>query len=100
MDEVAERGVEVKHACFSIADELVLDRVTDLACRDAVLLGDVPKLTGDRAQDPGEDDSLHAVPGKVIDRRSIGEDVVGEFIALQGEQNLIVLAGVAYRRRI
>jgi hypothetical protein len=39
------------------------------------------KLTG--GEDPGEDNCLHAVPGKV-DGRSIGEDVVSEFVALQG----------------
>jgi hypothetical protein len=58
------------------------------------------KLVSDRIEDPREDDHLHAILGRVVDRRSIGEDVVGEFIAIQGEQNLIAPAGVACRRRI
>jgi hypothetical protein len=35
-----------------------------------------------------------------VDGRGIEEDVVGKVIELQGEQNLIAPAGVAYRRRI
>jgi hypothetical protein len=84
LDEVAECGVEVKHVCFIVADELVLDRAADLARNDAMLVGDVLKLAGDRVEDSGEDDGLHAIPGKVVDKRSVREDVVGEFVALQG----------------
>jgi hypothetical protein len=54
---------------FTVADELVLDLALDLVQGDAVLLGDVLKLAGDRADDPGEDDTLHAFPGRVIDGR-------------------------------
>jgi hypothetical protein len=100
LDKVAEHGIEVKRVCFSIADELVLDRAPNLARGDAVLLGNVLKLVGDRAEDPGEDDSLYAVPGRVVDGRIIGEDMVGEIIALLSEQNLIAPAGVGCRRRI
>jgi hypothetical protein len=85
LDEVAERGVEVKYACFSVDDELVLDRALDLARGNAKLLDDVLKLGGDRAEDPGEDDSLHALPSKVVDERGIREDVICEVIALQNE---------------
>jgi hypothetical protein len=85
LDKVAEHGIEVKRVCFAVVDELVLDCAPDLVHGDAMLLGDVLKLTGDRAKDPGEDDSLHVIPGRDIDGRSVGEDVVGEFIALQGE---------------
>jgi hypothetical protein len=83
--EVAEHGVEVKYACFSFDDELVLDRVPDLARSNAKLLDDVLKLIGDRAKDPREDNTLHAHPSRVVDGRGIGEDVVGEVIALQNE---------------
>jgi hypothetical protein len=83
--EVAEHGVKVKHVCFAVADELVLDCAPDLVHRDAVLLCDVLKLANDRVEDLGEDDGLHAIPGRVVDGRSIREDVVSEFIALQGE---------------
>jgi hypothetical protein len=51
-----ERGIEVKHTRFAIADELVLDRVPNLARVNVVLLGDVLKLTGDRAEDLVEDE--------------------------------------------
>jgi hypothetical protein len=105
LNEVAERGVEVKRTCFTVADELVLDCVPEFPRSDVVLLADVLKLVGDCAEDPGEDDGLHAIPGRVIDRRSVEEDMVeedmvGELVALQGEQNQIMPACVACRRRI
>jgi hypothetical protein len=100
LDEIAEHGIEVKRVHFVVADELVLYHALALARSDAVLLGDVLKLTSDRAEDPRLDDNLHAIPGRVIDGRSVGEDVVDEFVVLQGEQNLIVPAGVACKRRI
>jgi hypothetical protein len=90
----------VKCARSTVADELVLDGAPDMGCGDAMLLGDVLKLASDHAEDLREDAYLHAVPGKIIDGRSVEEDVVGEFIVLQGEQNLIVSAGVACRRRV
>jgi hypothetical protein len=72
----------VKHACFAVADELVLDHAPDLERGDAVLLGEVLKLAGDCAKDLREDNGLHAIQGRVIDGRRIGEDVVDEFVAL------------------
>jgi hypothetical protein len=66
----------VKCARFAVADELVLDRVPNLACGNAMLLGDAMKLAGDHAEDPGEDNTLHVLPGRVVDGRGIKEDVV------------------------
>jgi hypothetical protein len=100
LDEVMEHGVNMKRVRFIVADELILDCAPNLTRDDVVLLGNVLKFTGYHDEDLGADDTLHALPSRVIDRRGIGEDVVGEVIALQGEQNLIALAGVACRRRI
>jgi hypothetical protein len=72
----------VKHACFVVADEMVLYRAPNLAHDDVVLLGDVMNLAGDRAEDPGEDDTLHVLPSKVVVGRGIREDVIGEVIVL------------------
>jgi hypothetical protein len=74
---------------FTVVDELVLVHAPDLVRGDVMILGDVLKLTGDCAEDAGEDDGgLHAIPYMVIDGRSIREGMVDEFVALQGEQNL------------
>jgi hypothetical protein len=51
LDEVEECGIEVKHACFSVVDELVLDHAPDLARGNVVLLGDVLNLTDDSAKE-------------------------------------------------
>jgi hypothetical protein len=45
-----EHGVEVKRACFPIVDELVPVHVPNLARGDAMLLGDVLKLTGEHTK--------------------------------------------------
>jgi hypothetical protein len=67
----------------------VLEHEPDLARGDVMLLGDVLTLTGDRAEDLGDDDALHMLLSKDIDGKGIRENVVGEIIALQGQQNLI-----------
>jgi hypothetical protein len=67
---------------------------------DVALLSDVLKLTGDRTKDPGDDDTLHALPSRVVDGTDIGENVVGKVVAIQGEHNMIAPAGVSYRRRV
>jgi hypothetical protein len=69
-------------------------------CDSIMLLGNVLKLAGNHAKDSGGDDALHVIPGRVIDGKGIGENVVDEVVALHGEQNLITLAGVTYRRRV
>jgi hypothetical protein len=68
LDEVAECGIEVKCPHFAIDDKLVLEHELDLACGDVALLGDVLKLTGDSVEDPGDQDALHALPSRVVDR--------------------------------
>jgi hypothetical protein len=77
LNEVAEHGVKVKRTHFTVADELVLDRALDLV-----------------------HDDLHAVSCRVVDGRSIREDMINELIVLQGEQNLITPVGISCRGRI
>jgi hypothetical protein len=84
LDEVAEHGVEVNHVCLVVADELVLDHAPDLALGDTVLIGNIHKLIGDRAKDPREDDTLHALTGRVTDVRGIIGDMFNEVLVLQG----------------
>jgi hypothetical protein len=81
-----KRCVKVKCTHFAVANELVLDRVSDLARGDAMLLGNVLKLVGYRAEDPGDDDALYVLSSRVI--------------VLQDEQNLITPTSVACIRRI
>jgi hypothetical protein len=100
LDEVVEHGVDIKHVCLAVADELVLEHEPDLACGDVVLLGDVLTLTGDRAEDLGDDDALHTLLSKDIDDKGIRENVVGEVIALQGQQHVISPVCVGCRRSV
>jgi hypothetical protein len=71
LDKVVKRDIKVKHAFFTIVDELELDCAVDLVCGDAMLLGDVLKLADDHAEDLGEGDGLHAIPTDVACRRRI-----------------------------
>jgi hypothetical protein len=68
LDEVVKCGIEMKCVHLIVADELVLERELDLARDDVSLLADVLKLTNDRAEDLGDDDVLHALPCRAIDR--------------------------------
>jgi hypothetical protein len=68
----------------------VLDREPDLARGDAVLVGNVLMLISNCAEDPGDDDALHALPSRAVDRRGIRENVVGVVITLQGEHGSII----------
>jgi hypothetical protein len=90
----------MKRARLAVADELVLEREPDLARGDAVLLGNVLKLTTDHTEDSRDDGAFHVLPSRVVDKRGIKKNIVGEVVVLQGEQNLIVPVGVAYKRGI
>jgi hypothetical protein len=87
-------------ARLAIADELVLKGEPDFARDDSMLFGDVLKLAVDCAENAGEEDALHVLPRRVIDGRGIKENVVSEVIALQGEKNLIMPAGIACTRMV
>jgi hypothetical protein len=77
-----KRYIKVKHVHFIVSNKLVLDRAPYLARGDAVLLDDVMKLIGDRAEDLRQYDALHALTSRVIDGRGIREDMVSEVVAL------------------
>jgi hypothetical protein len=100
LDEVVQRGVKVKRTCLAVADELLIKSEPHLALGDnaITLIGIVLQLAGDRAKDPREDDYLHVPPRRIVSRGGIRENVVGEVIALQSEEDLIAPAGVACRR--
>jgi hypothetical protein len=87
-------------AHLAVADELVLEGEPDLVRDDIMLFGNVLKLAVDRAENAGEEDTLHVLPRRVVDGRGIRENVASEVITLQGEQNLIMPVGVACRRRV
>jgi hypothetical protein len=84
LDEVVECGAKMKCMCLGVADQLVVERELDLACGGTTLLGDVLKLTDDRVVDPGDDDALHELPLRVVDRRGIRGNVAGKVVAPQG----------------
>jgi hypothetical protein len=54
LDEVAERGVEVKCVHFAVVDEQVLEHEPNLVCGDTAHLGDILKLAGYRVEDLGD----------------------------------------------
>jgi hypothetical protein len=76
-----EHDVKMKHVRLVVANELVLEHETNFVHGDVALLGKVMKLAGDRIEDPGDDDALHALPKSIIDGRGIKENVVDEVIA-------------------
>jgi hypothetical protein len=75
----------MKGTRFTLAYELVLERVLYLAHCDITLVGDVLKVASDHAKDPRDDDALHVLPSRVIDGRGIRESMVSKVIVFQVE---------------
>jgi hypothetical protein len=99
LHENMKLGVEAKCASFAIAEELLLDGqpgAVRSATRGASRLH---QLGGECAQHPGQHNDIHAPPGW-HGGASVGEDMVGEGVLLEGEQNEIVLAIVVGRKGI
>jgi hypothetical protein len=100
LDKVAKHGVEMKGVCLAVADELVLERQPGLTHGDAMFPGDVLKVDADGVENPGDDNVVHPFSGRIVGRRSVEEDMGGEFVALEGEHHLIAPAGVVHGRGV
>jgi hypothetical protein len=92
LNEDAELGVEVKSSRLAVAEEPILDGEPRGARRVVVFAHAVHEVTGDRAEDPRQHDDVHAAPGGMSKVLRVGEDVAGEGVALQREENEIAPA--------
>jgi hypothetical protein len=79
----------VKHPCFTIAEELTPDGEPCAARRAAALADAVHEVDGDGAEDPREDDGIHAAPSRKAGEDHVEEDVICKCIALQREENKV-----------
>jgi hypothetical protein len=64
LDESLERGVKVEGTCLMIAEEPLLDGNPSLRGRAVALTDDVLYLDDDCADELGEDNPDHPLPGK------------------------------------
>jgi len=85
LGEDAELGIELEGAEFAVAEKLRLDAKPGRARRAAAGTHGLYELGGDGAEEPREDDGVHAAPCRDGGVRSIAEDVGGEGIALEDE---------------
>jgi len=96
LGEGAEGGVEVEDPGLSVSLELGLESDPGLASSAAGLANDVLQLHGERPEDPGQDDAVHPEPGR-RGGGAVGEDVVVEGVALEGEEDEVPPASIGGR---
>ena len=97
LGEDAELGVELKGVKLAVAEELRLDAEPSRARRAAAGAHGLHELRGDGAEEPREDDDIHAAPSGDVEVCRVGEDMGGERIALKDEEEVIPLAVVVRR---
>jgi hypothetical protein len=97
LDEGAEARVEPQSPGLGIAQKLALERQPCLASVRRVA-NEVVEVEGDRPDDLGEDDAVKTQPRGGLGRhRGIGEDVVVEGVAAEGEEDQVPPTGVGWR---
>ena len=84
LGEGAKGGVEVEGPSLSVAPEQGLESDPSLASSAPGLADDVLQLHDERPEDLEQDDVVHPEPGR-RNGGAIGEDVVVEGVALEGE---------------
>ena len=94
MDKIAELDVEGEGVCLPVAEELVPEGALDGAGGGGTVDHRLGEVGGDRADDPGLDDAVHARPVQELGRREIGKDVGLQRVLADDEEDLISPAGV------
>jgi hypothetical protein len=100
LDEDAKVGIEMESPSFAIAKLLRLNSEPGVASYLVVHADGLHELGGDHAEQPGEDDGIHAAPGRDIKVDRIRDDIRGEGVALEGEEDEVAPAVVVQRERI
>jgi hypothetical protein len=100
LDEDAKLGVEMDSLHLVIAKELRLNSEPGVASCPVAHVDSLHKLGGDRAKQPREDDSIHAAPGRDVGVGRIRDNMRGEGVALEGEEDEVAPAVVVRRERI
>jgi hypothetical protein len=86
-----ELGIEAKGASFAIAKELLLNGDPGAACCATKGADGLHQLGGERAQHPRQDNGIHAPP-RWRGGGGVGEDMVGEGVPLESEQDEVAPA--------
>jgi hypothetical protein len=89
LDEVLELGVEVKSPRLLVSEELIFQGNLGLTGSTATLTDDVLKFDGDGSSHLGEDNTVHAISGRVLGEDGVAEDMINKGEALESEQYLI-----------
>lgn len=66
MIEVVELDIEVEGASFAVADELMFEATPYESSRGYVHHDELQQVGGDRAVQPGEDNTIHAHSARAI----------------------------------
>lgn len=88
-DNSGEFDIEEHGTRLMIVQELLLEAKPGGSSRDAVAgVDDVKKVCGDGVVKPGDDDTVHASPCRVREKRSVAEDMVLQGKAAEDEQDV------------
>lgn len=72
--------------CLAVFDELMFKGQPGLPSSDTPLLpSEVLQFGADGPEDPGDDNAVHPRPGQIRGGSVVGEDVIVEGVALEGE---------------
>jgi len=95
LTEGAKLRVEEHGARFAVVEELLLKAEPGLpGSRGVVLVDDVQEVGGDGVEDPGQDDTVHARPCRIVGAGNVAEDVLLQREAAEDEENIATPLGV------
>jgi hypothetical protein len=95
LTEGAKLGVEEHGARLAVVEELLLKSEPGCPGRGfVVLVDDVQQVSGDGVENPGEDDTVHARPRRIVGAGGVAEDVIFQCEAAQDEENIATPFGV------
>ena len=96
LDKLTKSGVQVENPDLAVAEEHGLGNNLGLSSGSSLLAYVVLRLDREGAEDPGQDSAVHPGPG-VRRHHRVGEDMVVEGVAVEGQQDLIAPASVLGR---
>jgi len=89
LGEGAKLSIEKHGAGLTVVEELLFNAEPCCPGGDAVaLVDDVQKVGGDGVEEPGDDNTVHPGPCRVVEARDVTEDVVLQLESAEDEEDV------------
>ena len=93
--EVAEFCVKEQSPRLTVVQELLLDPEPGSPSSGAAMsVDDIQEVQRDAVEQPREDHIIHALPGRIIERRGVAEDMILQGIPAKGEEEVFAPLGI------